>query len=286
MKVTKLIAWPIRVSQAIGYFPISSSCVQKEQLLFSFPTVWCTFLLILIIITGVLFIYTWEEYTAKVNEGPLDGFTLKVVLGWSYWQTLAISYIRLNILLNRNRISELWCNLNELVAPLNIPVDSKIRAIKLRWNLRLWLCTMYTICWWTMTVVEGNSFELPIWKEFLNLSLTAFGLLHIFSLHTLELFVQITNLDFDSAMTTRSVKAVEERTVPKKNDVLERSIHAMVQSFWKVEDSVLEFNKVFHNRMVMEMSHFFIMEVLLLYFLYTEFYGEANAYWKLCWVTW
>jgi hypothetical protein len=215
--------------------------------------------------------YSWEEYTAKGKKGPLDGFTLNVVLGWSCWQTFAISYIRLNILLNRNRIRELWFNLNELVAPLNIPVDSKIRAIKLRWNLRLWLCTMYTICWWTMTVVEGNVFELPFWTEFLNLSLTAFGLLHIFSLHTLELFVQIINLAFDSAISTRSVKALEERTVPKKKDVFESSIHAMVQSFWKVEELVLEFNKVFHNRMVLEMSHFFIMEVLLLYFCIRNF---------------
>jgi hypothetical protein len=230
--------------------------------------------------------YSWEEYTAKVNNGPLDGFTLKVVLRWSCWQTFAISSIRLNILLNRNGIRELWFNLNELVAPFNIPVDSKIRAVKLRWNLRLWLCTMYTICWWTMTVVEGNGFELPFWIEFLNFSLTAFSLLHIFSLHTLELFVQIINIAFDSAIYTRSVKALEERTVPKKKDVFERSIHAMVESFWKVEELVLEFNKVFHNRMVLEMSHFFIMEVLLLYFCIRNFYREADAYWKLCWVTW
>jgi hypothetical protein len=158
-----------------------------------------------------------------------------------------------------------------LVAPLNIPVDSKIRAIKLRWNLRLWLCTVYTICWWTMMVVEQNSLQLPFWTEFLTHSLSAFGLLHIFSLHTLELFVQITNIAFDSAISTRSVKALEERTVPKKKDFFESSIHAMVESFWKVEELVLEFNKVFHNRMVLEMSHFFIMEVLLLYFCIRNF---------------
>jgi hypothetical protein len=149
MKVTNLIPWPIRVSQALGYFPISSDSVQKNQLLFSFPIFWCTFLLILIVIIGVGFIYYWEEYTATINAAaadwisPGDAFTLNVLLGWSYWQTFFIASTRLNIFFNRNRMSLLWYKLNELVAPLNLQADSKIRAIKLEWSLRLWLYSIF-----------------------------------------------------------------------------------------------------------------------------------------------
>jgi hypothetical protein len=161
-----------------------------------------------------LFIYSWEEYTATVNkvtkDGPVDGFTLKVVLGWSIWQTCVISSCRYNMPVNGNGIGELWFNLNELVAPLNITVDSKFRALKFRWNLRLWFCTVFTICSLTMTVVEENGLELPFWTQFLSLSLTAFGVLHMFSLHILELFVQITNLAVDSVISTSSVKAVKK----------------------------------------------------------------------------
>jgi hypothetical protein len=58
----------------------------------------------------------------------------------------------------------------------------------------------------------------------------------------------------------------EKTIVPMKKDFFENSIHTMVESFWKVEDLVMEFNKVFHPRMVLEISHFLIIEVLLLYF--------------------
>jgi hypothetical protein len=274
MKVTKLIPWPIRVSQALGYFPTSSACIQKNQLLFSFPTFWCSFLLIIIIIVGVGCIYCWEEYTATNAAdwiSPGDAFTLNVVLGWSYWQTFVIASTRLNILLNRNRMSQLWYNLNELVAPLNLQADSKIRALNMEWSLRLWLYSIFFMGSCIIMVLEETS-RLPFLTGLFDFGHTAFGLLHMFSLHTLESCLQIINLAFDSAISTSLAGAVGKKTTgPMKKEFFGSSIHTMVESFWKVEDLVMEFNKVFHHRMVLDISHFLIMEVLLLYFTIRNF---------------
>jgi hypothetical protein len=270
MKVTKLIPWPIRVAQAIGYFPLSSSCVQNK-LFFTFPALWGMFLALLLIMLGVGFIYSWQEFTATLNPAEMehgDSFSQNVVLGWSCWQTFVIANCRLSILLNRNRMSDLWVNLNELVAPLNLPADS-LRALKLQWNFRLWLYVVLSICIWTGLAVEESSFGIPFWTGILDIGQMAFALLHMFSFQTLELFLQITNLAFDNVISTNSVKAME--TIQSRKKGCGSSIHAMIQSFWKVEDVVLEFNKVFHNRMVLEMSHFLMMEVLFIYFTINNF---------------
>jgi hypothetical protein len=271
MKVTKLIPWPIRVAQAIGYFPISSSCVQNK-LFFTFPALWGMFLALLLIFLGVGFIYSWQEYTATLNTGDLeyngDPFSLNIILAWSCWQTFVITNCRLSILLNRNRMSELWFNLNELVAPLNLPADS-LRGLKLQWNFRLWLYVVLSICIWTGLAVEESSFGIPFWTGILDIGQAAFSLLHMFSFHTLELFLQITNLAFDNVISTNSVNAMETINLSKKNCGV--SVHAMIQSFWKLEDVVMQFNKVFHDRMILEMFHFLIIEVIFIYFTINSF---------------
>jgi hypothetical protein len=273
MKVTKLIPWPIRVSQAIGYFPISSSCVQNK-LFFTFPAFWGMFLALLLIFLGVGFIYSWQDYTATLNTGDLqyngygDPFFLNVILGWSCWQTFVIACCRLSIIFNRSRMSELWFHLNELVAPLNLPADS-LRALKLQWNWKLWLYTVLTVCIWTGLAMEESSFGFPFWTGILDIGQTAFSLLHMFSFHTLELFLQITNLAFDSAISTNSVNSKE--TIQSRKKGCGSSILSMIQTFWKLEDVVMEFNKVFHNRMVLEMFNFLIIEVLYIYFTINNF---------------
>jgi ABC-type multidrug transport system fused ATPase/permease subunit len=271
MKVIKLIPWPTRVSQAIGYFPISLSC-DKNKSFFTFPTVCCTFYAMLIIITGLGSTYCWGEYTPTLNttlgDSPgIDAFSLNVVFGLSCWQTFAIGYCRLNIFINRNRMNDLWFKLNEVVAPLNLPANH-LRGLKLQWNLRLWLYIILSICTWTMMAVEEIG-ELPFWTGIFDIGCTALSFLHVFSFDTIELFLQITNLAFDSAISTNSVNVMESIHSRKKD--FGSPIHTMIQSFWKVEDLVMEFNKVFHNRMVMEMSHFFIMEVFLIYFTINSF---------------
>jgi hypothetical protein len=94
----------------------------------------------------------------------------------------------------------------------------------------------------------------------------------MFSLHILESCLQIINLAFDAAISTSSAGTVGKKTIVlMKKGVFESCIRTMVDSFWKVEDLVMEFNKVFHHRMVLDISHFLIMEVLLLYFTIRNF---------------
>jgi hypothetical protein len=204
-------------------------------------------------------------------NSPGDAFTLNVVLGWSYWQTFVTASTRLNTLLNRNRMSQLWYDLNELVAPLSLQADSKIRALNMGWSLRLWLYSIFFMGTCIIMVLEETS-KLPFLTGLFDFGHTAFGLLHMFSLHTPEVFLQIINLAFDSAISTSSAGAVDKKTIaPMKKDFFGSSIHTMVESFWMVEDLVMEFNKVFHHRMVLEISHFLIMEVILLYFTIRNF---------------
>jgi hypothetical protein len=82
-----------------------------------------------------------------------------------------------------------------------------------------------------MMVLEETS-RLPFLTGLFDFGRTAFGILHLFSLHTLDRFLQIVNLAFDTAISTSSAGTVVKKTiVPMKKDLFESSIHTIVESF-------------------------------------------------------
>jgi len=282
--------FPILVSQLLGYFPSKAApnlstgnFVNHHHLPKFFSVSWVLFT----ITTGVTFIIQRIVNKDSTKSHPCfknlyrDDFFYDSMTGWVLLQSIFQAGIRIDSLLNCTNITSLWTELDKL---LPIHQDDSLfhtQCIKLKfaWIKRLILNVSIStfaylgIVYINVETISSCPIE-AIFDRLCNISVSLITCAQFFSLHAVELYLQILNISIShrvSEMTKRFVtQNINIKLIISSSYSLEDKVREDFNYIMKLQNLIRNFNTILNRRLTLETLNFIGMGSIMAYSLTTN----------------
>jgi hypothetical protein len=264
--------WVIRVSQLLGYFPMSIRKRSQSSFLYlagdflSWPVFISIALIGLCLIVSIAsllntnYAINYIQYCEATSEGPTY---VTIYMSWLLCQGFFQCYIRLLIIIRREEFLEFWPAFTREVDDnlSQIPKDATSRyKTAIMSNFAFLLYSIGTNMYYH---IPGECFHPAI--KFINITATAFTAFHSFSLLMPNSLIESLNLIINGLVLELGKLEMTSSSMPLKFQI--SSFRILLDRFEKCEELVGTFNVLFHTRILLEILYFLLLEAFIVYFI-------------------
>jgi len=277
-------------SQILGYFPSQTILANRNFLSLTYSKISSFIWAVLSIIFCVGF---FVQRILNASNKSHQCFQLLVpneffhntMAGWTLAQCLAASCIRIDCLRNSSNLTQLYSDLEKLLLSSDsenklLISSSDLLHLKKHWTARALLYIFLGVVFYAFCIYINldvlNYLYCPVellMDRFWNVAVSAMTTTHNFSLHTLEIYLQLLNLSIKSRILDIQSKLsiVEDDTSEKFNLFVPiKMIRNDLKFTLELQKSFDRFNQVLDTRMTLETLNFVGIGSLLSYFIITN----------------
>jgi len=281
----QFISFPIKVSQFLGYFPSHTHSfnykneTNKTLLPLIVSVLWILFSIIFcagtIIQRGLVSIYFVSH--PCYGRSKQNSFFYTSILGWIVFQTMTEIVIRIECVRHSQFITQMWIELGQFFCfpKSSLEIESQLSSLKRSWKRRLLIYITISIsiyggmAYSQLEEASGCPFGLVVGKIG-NLLVTVISCTHNFSLHTIEVYLQVLNCSINHRLLEIQRKAHSQNKdlfVITSATNPEKLYHEEILEFmFKLDRLLQKFNYTHDLRFTFELLNFIGIGSLLSYF--------------------